>query len=538
MKLPAIPILVFTLGLGIAVGACFAPHLGTIFTSASDDSSGTLSENGDSSGAVKINPSGTGGSLSPGSVNGVLSSFRNESNPFRQMKNLMAYVQSLSPGEIPTAVQQIQKNPRNDQYRALMFLIGRWVEVDLKGAQAAISTMHDPDVRRLLIGDVYSALAAQDPSNAINLAQGSPERDDALSAVLEQMAQHDPAQALALSLKTKPTHGIPFGTIFSQWADKDLGQATQTALQLPHDDDRNQAIRAIVNTLVKNDASSAVAWVGQLPQGAVENWARANLVAYWVDKDPEAAADYVQNLQQVSADDRSTMNALVVRSWSQSDPKAFAIWAKSLPPSPLRQGALESSIGLWAKNDPQAALAFLNTLPLDASTQDPMYREIASEWATSDPQTAAAWANQLPDGNARNACLLEVISQWANDEPAKATVYLQSLPNGPLRNEAFQTVGNVWGRVDPVGASTWLTQLPSGAARDAAVGSFTNQVVTSDPDAAYQWAESISDANARQGQVSAILQRWMQIDPSNAAIAVQKSSLSAEQKNSLLQSNH
>ena len=80
-----------------------------------------------------------------------------------------------------------------------------------------------------------------------------------------------------------------------------------------------------------------------------------------------------------------------------------------------------------------------------------------------------------------------------------------------------------------------MTGLPAGGSRDAAVAKFSSQVVATDPDGADQWAESISDPQARQTQVAAVLQKWMQADPTNASVAVQKSSLPANLKTQLLQ---
>jgi hypothetical protein len=545
MKLPAILLLVLTLGVGIAVGAYIAPHvehLGAVFESAPDKSIGLLPGNGDASSPVTTSPSTTETLPPPGSAKSDLSSLLNETNYYRQTEGLLAYAESIPPEKIPNAIEVIEKSPSGDgKDMALSLVIGRWVEIDPKGAQDAIATIQDEGARHFLISGVYNILAAKDPTGTLDLARQLPskqDRDDAMLAVVEQVARQDPAQALAVYQGLTPLPGRPYEFIFTHWMDKDLDQATQAVLQLPHADNRYYAIRDMAIHLVGKDPSLALQWVEQLPPGDAQNNARKYLVSYVTGRDPQRAANYIDSLQQIPPDIEMSLVQSVMGSWSQSDPKSATLWAESLPSSQSRLNALNIGLCTWARSDPRAALAFLNTLPPDVRAQNSICQGIASVWAQSDPQAALAWVNQLPDGTTKENSLRSVIYQWAVNDPAKAAVYTQSLPDGPMRNDAIHVIAGDWAQKDAAGASAWLTQLPSGSTRDAAIICFCDQDVTNDPNGAYQWAESISNVDDRQRKVANILQRWMQKDPANASIAVRKSSLPPEQQNALLQANH
>ena len=575
MKIPAFLIFIVTLGLGIAVGSYFAPevqHFGVFFKLAPDESSGVLSGNSDSSATVKNYHSASGTSPVTDHGSDELSSCINETNSFLRTKDLLSFIQSVPPEDIPNVISEIQKHSGNGKDQALTLIVGRWVDIDPQGAKAAISTIQDSQVRFQLTHAVFSALAAQDSSDALRQAQELPNqqmRDEAILDVVKQVAQQDPAQALALFQNARFYYGGAIGAIFNKWADKDLDQATQAALRLPNAQDRTGAIVSMVVRLVQKDPQLAMSWLEQIPPGDAQNQARENLVARVAINDPQAAADYVHSLQQVPSDVEIDLIQNVAMYWSNSDPKAAVLWATSLPPSQSSKNAVEITLTSWAKNDPKAALDLLNTLPQNVREQNSLMENFASRWAQSDPQAAVAWANQLPAGEAKDGALRSAISQWAGNEPTKAAAYTQSMPPGPVRDDVigmvadawsendpvsaaqwvstlpdnrqkngiYANLARTWAKNDPVAASSWLGQLPSGPGRDTAITQFTNQVVASDPNSAYQWAESIGDSNARQQQVLSVLQNWHQYDPANANAAIQNSTLSPEQKNRLLQSN-
>ena len=210
-------------------------------------------------------------------------------NPFPYIKNAAAYADSLSPGDIPGIMHQLEGMPdmgKTDMGKKMMLLnilSMRYADADPQGAlawsQKKSGGQFEYFMKRRAADLAYGTLAEQDPASALSQAQQMPagqKRDEALSAVASKIAETDPVQALKLIQNTPNGNGnIYLGTaavygIFSKWAEKDPAQATQALLQLPAQR-QNQAASAIAGSLVEKDPQSAVAWLNQLPAGRMRN---------------------------------------------------------------------------------------------------------------------------------------------------------------------------------------------------------------------------------------------------------------------------
>lgn len=571
MKPSVLIILLLALGIGFAAGSFLQPQMRNLLGIASHakgKAAGALSGNDVDSGAGKEGRSAKGGTLLGVSGPKDLASILKETNSYHRTEELLAYIESLSPEQIPDAVDQLNKKAGHREYLALSLLVSRWVEVDPQGALASLAKTQDRQMRGALIGSIYKALAAQDPAGAMGQCQlltKDWERNIAIRSVIMQVSQKDPAQALAMSQQVK---SAPFFNdsyfIFLQWGQKDANQATQAALQLSGRQ-KDSAISAIANTLSQNDPMSALEWLKQLPEGQIQNSARQSVVGRLANVDPQAAVNYVKGLPQNT--ERNNLIQNVASQMVETDPQAALALVEEIPPSPASHNVMENLLFRWAQTDPKSASDYVSAMPADANGRDNMIRNVANMWAQSDPQGAITWITQLPDGESKTSAFSSAISQWATMDPARASAYVQTMPEGPARLTAMQSVAKGWGEsdpeaalqwastfpevqktevyggiawswgaTDPAKAAAWLTQLPAGATRDKAVRDFIHQIMNGEDYAqATHMAESIGDQHGREAELLDIFGKWMRSDPNTATPMVQSSSLSVEQKKGLLQ---
>jgi hypothetical protein len=140
-------------------------------------------------------------------------------------------------------------------------------------------------MKREMVQMAFSTLAKSDTSGALAQAQqmpAGPKRDGALSAVADQLADTDPAQAVRLVQGVK-RHGF-MDQIFSKWADQDLNAATQAAMsQLPNVEDQVSAMRGIAGKLSSNDPQAAITWMTQLPVGKLRDAAQESIAGSWAE---------------------------------------------------------------------------------------------------------------------------------------------------------------------------------------------------------------------------------------------------------------
>jgi hypothetical protein len=309
-----------------------------------------------------------------------LASILREHNSYRMMSDLTAYADALPAADLPKAVARAQALSREvNQPQAMQVLVGRWAETDPEGALAVVTKSKEPFTGQQLVAAVFSALAERDPADALARAKQLPAagpssmmqmsfgsfgrqwsritgpslQSEAVEAVLTQWAATDPAKALEASQKLPAQAGnsaIP--QIFTQWATRDLESATQAALDLPNDDDRANALAAVMDG-AKQDLDAERSIVEQIPAGRLRQQAEQGYVSNLAGSDPEAAADYVAQLPN----DQTKTNLIqnVASQWAMKDAEAALDWVEKLPLAHQQNDALSQVFSRFAQDNPQAA---------------------------------------------------------------------------------------------------------------------------------------------------------------------------------------
>ncbi len=148
--------------------------------------------------------------------------------------SLMTALAAHDPNAAWAQAQQMPPGSKRDQ--AMQTVLARMGQTDPDGALALVSQLGSAQAKSNATSTIFSAMAQNDPEKALQAAQQmppGPSHDQAMAAAIGSLANTDPAQALSLSqsLKTPVGRNAIYG-IFNQWAGKDLGAATQAALQL------------------------------------------------------------------------------------------------------------------------------------------------------------------------------------------------------------------------------------------------------------------------------------------------------------------
>lgn len=253
----------------------------------------------------------------------------------------------------------------------------------------------------------------------------------------------------------------------------------------------------------------------------------------------------------------------IAAEWAKLDPQAALAWANTLTNERDKSGALSSVVREIAAKDPSKAAEVAATLTGDDQTR--AYREIAGQWGSSDFAAAKAWINGLP-AEARDQAMAAALSSFASTDPAKAAGEVSSLAAGRDRDRAVESVAEAWARTDPASAAAWvlqqqtedsagamrnvmanwvgqdsaaalafIQQQPQGELRDSATATYVFTNRSGDPQQTIQLAESISDEGDRDRAVGMTAMRWMREDSEAARAYIESStSLSDQAKERLL----
>lgn len=163
----------------------------------------------------------------------------------------------------------------------------------------------------------------------------------------------------------------------------------------------------------------------------------------------------------------------------------------------------------WGKIDPQAALAFVGTLP--EGELRTMTRAMAlNGWASTDPRAATTYALALGESDGRMAALKGALGEWTRQSPADAAAFAAALPAGQSKTEALSMVAIRWAESDWSAAASWARELPAGVGQAEAVRHVARQSLMAggDPRDAAGLVAALPVGEARQRLTAEVAETW------------------------------
>ena len=316
------------------------------------------------------------------------------------------------------------------------------------------------------------------------------------------------------------------------------------------------------------DPERALAYVGK--QGGMERgFGTSSILRSWAATDPRAAADYLTNNVIGSGGDdwmlRRTAGSLASE-WAKQDPQAALVWADTLSnelkgdamnniveqltsQDPLeaakvamgfdgeqRERSLRTIADQWSRNEPEEAVKWAEALTVEGKTQ--ALEEAVESWVEKDTDAAVAYMEKMDQGE-RDQIMKEVVEKWGRkgaEAQPDAAEWVASQPDGKGKVDATGEIVGQWMRTDAESASGWLNEQPEGDAKDRGIAALLrDRSVREDPEAAVAWADSITDSEMRSEQVESSARNWLSKDRASALEYLESTnSLSAEQKTKLI----
>jgi hypothetical protein len=181
-----------------------------------------------------------------------------------------------------------------------------------------------------------------------------------------------------------------------------------------------------------------------------------------------------------------------------------------------RAAWISGLIGLWAENDPEAAVKAAETYPeLSGPSRS---HQAYSEWGKKDAAAALAYARQMPAGTKRSSVLQEILSGLAQQDIQKAL----TLAEGPLASEleswALGTLYSRLARQNPQAALQRALQRKNISPYDDQVLRSVMQTWASrDLNGARAAVTSVTNERSRQEMLLAVTTAGLTTDPEAAA---------------------
>lgn len=258
---------------------------------------------------------------------------------------------------------------------------------------------------------------------------------------------------------------------------------------------------------------------------------RLQLLQQLAERNPAAAAEILA--ASVALSGTSETVRTVAGIWARTDPEAALAWARRLPEGDERAQGLLGVAYQWVSEQPVESLRIAAELPPSRS-RDELVAIAASEWGARDPSAATAWGRSIPDEWMRDQTLASIATAWAGTEPALAArLAVEEVSAGKIQNDAIVSIVQQWTALNPAEAGAWLTGFPAGELRDTSLGEFVKAWADLDLEQAGRWiGEAALTGSSRDAALAAYTTKALARSPGLAvpwASQIQNESLRLRQ---------
>lgn len=302
--------------------------------------------------------------------------------------------------------------------------------------------------------------------------------------ITQKLASMHPQSALE-QVSTLPINRqqVLITTIFEEISLADLNEARSRASDL-EPKLQQAALRGILRANHKHSHEQLLEIATQLDQKSFAVNFLAEAVAFSAFDDPASAWNQIvfdsePNLAQTEFLIRVASEWLV-----QDGISAIDHISESLTDEIVRDAVVMSALHRFAQEDPQAAL--LEAAKLTGDSREFALQTIAEVWARVDPEAALAGIAIIESGKSLLLLQEAVLEAWAAKDPAGLLDMLAVVPE-PLRAMAKEEAMMVFARASPEEAITFLSDLEDDDLRIKLAKEIATYWSEQEPHAALDW---------------------------------------------------
>lgn len=255
-----------------------------------------------------------------------------------------------------------------------------------------------------------------------------------------------------------------------------------------------------------------------------------SLLDFYSGLSPEQLAEEAKKLEGMAMSERIMASFLLFGRWAEVDPTAAMAHANTMGFAAgfVRPTILQS----WASVDPENAAKYYNDNPREFAMMGGPGQGggngaamIAAEWAKQDPQAALAWASSL-QGSDKNRAMTSVLREVAVNDPKRAAELAGSIDPSE-RGDAYQSIARSYGAKNFTEAEMWVQSLPV-SEQGLAMASALEGLSLTNPTLALEKARNMPDGDDKNRAIRNVLENLSRQD--SAVALKQFATLTPEQQ--------
>jgi hypothetical protein len=198
----------------------------------------------------------------------------------------------------------------------------------------------------------------------------------------------------------------------------------------------------------------------------------------WAALDPVAAATHAASLGSEITGTANTFLSSVLGPWAKSDPDAALAWIdSSFSDDAAYVAAVTSVLKTLRYRDPAKTAKLLERIPFDFKPDTAGDNEVGmllSGWVRKDLEGARAWVEGLGGSPALQvAAVKSLASDWAARNFNDALQWSSSLADSDLQAYALSSIALRQARTNMRYSEDWILGLPAGFTRTRAAAAYT-----------------------------------------------------------------
>lgn len=358
------------------------------------------------------------------------------------------------------------RKERSPETRFLMEAIARrWAELDANDALMAALKETDRDFSRHLGPEAAKRLVRENLEDALDLIQSTP-----VGSARIQLSEWILGEAAAIS----PRRAAEL-------------ISTERGLR------RSSVVFQVAREWGRQNPEAALQWTASLPEGNLRENSTKMVWSGWAEKDPAAVAGKLKEEASQAVKEDHDIYQLVAGHWAKSDPAAAIAWIETIE---SKEGLERAMRGLNSMQVSELGVAGAQALINGAKTEavrTQLTREMVRQLAKGDVQEAFAFVDGLNDAQAREQAFRPILEEWTQQNPAEASRYVAGMPEGKERTELMRRTMEHWAQAEPEAAAEFAEQLPPGKERDFAALQLTRAWREEDPQKGLEFLRRIED---------------------------------------------
>lgn len=297
--------------------------------------------------------------------------------------------------------------------RKLIALINELAKTHPQQALALARGVDDWRLRDLLRNAALSGWASVDPDAAGDwaLAVGEDERRSAIESVMHGAAAN-PAAAVRLALRlcaADPERGGDYGhyTIAGLVESGDFANAVRFGQEIGPDK-YPFLLKSAFFQWARNEPSQALAALDNIADPITRGKAYGEVIGGWAWSDPKGLAAYALTLPADSG--RAEAIAEALPRWVEKDPNAAMDWMRQHDSGRDFDSGIAAIANLQSiiTQQPATAMAMAGDLISDTATRTQTMRNVFRQWAENDPAAARSFLEKKSEGADRTLLLNEL----------------------------------------------------------------------------------------------------------------------------------